>query len=321
MASPLRLTLRQLQVFAAVARGGSTSAAGAAIGLSQSATSAALKELERMLGIPLFDRTGKRLLLNADGRALLPRAQALLDGAAEIERQARGVGAALAALRVGASTTIGNYLLPRLLRRLWSDRPPGDAGPWHAQVRIGNTAEIAAAVADFSLDIGLIEGPCDDPRLETRPWLRDELLVVAAPRLHRRLTAHRPAGAAVPLQVLREQVWLLREAGSGTRAATDLALLPQLHAWRRSIELGNSEAIKHAAAEGLGLACLSEWVVADLLAARRLQRVATTLPKMPRQCYFVLHRHKHHTHALDRLVALLHPAGRNENAQPRTVGR
>ena len=71
---PLHLTLRQLQVFAAVARGGSTAAAGAAIGLSQSATSAALKELERMLGTPLFDRAAKRLQLNSSGRALLPRA-------------------------------------------------------------------------------------------------------------------------------------------------------------------------------------------------------------------------------------------------------
>jgi hypothetical protein len=65
-------------------------AAGAAIGLSQSATSAALKELERMLGAPLFDRVGKRLLLNSSGRALLPRALALLDGAASLQRAAQG---------------------------------------------------------------------------------------------------------------------------------------------------------------------------------------------------------------------------------------
>lgn len=317
----LHLTLRQLQVFVAVAGAGTTSAAGAAIGLSQSATSAALKELERMLGTALFDRSGKRLLLNADGRALLPRAQALLDGAAEIERLAQSGDASLSALRIGASTTIGNYLLPRLLRRVWGDRPAGGAAPWQAGVQIGNTAGIGAAVADFQLDIGLVEGPCDDARLELRPWLRDELLVVAAPRLHRRLTAHLPAAAPVPLRVLREQVWLLREAGSGTRAITDLELLPHLHAWRYSIELGNSEAIKHAAAEGLGLACLSEWVVADQIAARRLLRVATTLPPMPRQCYIVLHRHKQPTPALDRLVALLLEAGRKGKSRPQAADR
>ena len=96
---------------------------------------------------------------------------------------------------------------------------------------------------------------------------------------------------------------------------------PHLHAWQQRIELGNSEAIKHAAAEGLGLACLSEWVVAELLAARRLQRVPTTLPKMLRPCYIVLHRHKQRSPGLERLVALLLEAGSRKNAQPMAVGR
>ena len=81
----LRLTLRQLQIFVAVARSGTTTAASAEIALSQSATSSAVNELERLLSLRLFDRAGKRLLLNDNGRALLPRALALLDGAAGIE--------------------------------------------------------------------------------------------------------------------------------------------------------------------------------------------------------------------------------------------
>jgi DNA-binding transcriptional LysR family regulator len=74
----LRLTLRQLQIFVAVARSGTTTAASAEIALSQSATSSAVNELERLLSLRLFDRAGKRLLLNDNGRALLPRALALL---------------------------------------------------------------------------------------------------------------------------------------------------------------------------------------------------------------------------------------------------
>lgn len=107
-----------------------------------------------------------------------------------------------------------------------------------------------------------------------------------------------PPGQRVPLRVLREQVWLLREAGSGTREATDQGLLPHLRAYRRSIELGSSEAIKHVAAEGLGLACLSAWVVADALAAGRLCRIPTTLPRLLRQCHLVVHRQKQATPAL-----------------------
>jgi len=299
---PLHLTLRQLQIFAAVAHAGSTAAAGDAIGLSQSATSAALKELERVLDAPLFDRVGKRLQLNSNGRSLLPRARSLLDGAASLQRTARGELDTPDALRIGASTTIGLYVLPRWLSLHWAPWYAAQPPEWHAEVKIGNTAEICRAVADFTLDIGLIEGPCQDPLLHTRPWLRDELIIVASPRLARQL---QPQATAVPVSVLRQQVWLLREAGSGTRVATDLELLPHLRAYRRSIELGNSEAIKHAAAEGLGLACLSEWVVADLVKSGRLARVPTTLPRMRRPCYVVLHRHKQMTGGLERLTASL----------------
>src|SRR5882757_8622910 len=84
--NPLRLTLRQLQIFRVVAASGTTAAAAAAISLSQSATSAAINELERLLELQLFDRVGKRLQLNDNGRALLPQALALLDGAGWVER-------------------------------------------------------------------------------------------------------------------------------------------------------------------------------------------------------------------------------------------
>ena len=95
----LRLTLRQLQIFAAVAATGSTTAAGMEIALSQSATSNAVRELERLLSLRLFDRVGKRLLLNDNGRTLLPRARVLLDGAADIERGIRSGANSLERLR------------------------------------------------------------------------------------------------------------------------------------------------------------------------------------------------------------------------------
>jgi len=107
---------------------------------------------------------------------------------------------------------------------------------------------------------------------------------------------------------LREAVWLLREAGSGTREATDQALLPRLHSYRRSIELGSSEAIKRAAAEGLGLACLSRWVVEDLLATKALCIVNSPLAPIYRQCYWVMHRDKQPTSAMRRLVEFVSQA-------------
>lgn len=304
----LRLTLRQLQIFVAVARSGSTMAASAQIALSQSATSAAVNELERLLSLRLFDRAGKRLLLNDNGRALLPRALALLDGAAGIEQMSRDGIAQAQSLRIGASTTIGNYVLPRLLGQFLGERPKDAGSAWRSSVTIGNTEAICDAVAAFELDIGLIEGPSHQASLAVTPWLRDELVLVARP--------HGPSGSAserVGLKALREMVWLLRESGSGTRAATDQLLTPHLRSYRRSIELGSTEAIMHAAAEGIGVACLSQWAVGDMIAAGRLQRLPTTLPAMSRQCYLVVHHDKQPTPALLRFTeqarSMTHAAG------------
>ena len=110
----MRISLRQLQIFVAVAESGSTTAAAELVALSQSAASAGLNELESMLQHKLFDRVGKRLLLNDNGRLLLPQARQMLDAAATIERQF-GTLDGPAGLRIGASTTIGIYLLPAIL--------------------------------------------------------------------------------------------------------------------------------------------------------------------------------------------------------------
>ncbi|WP_035055711.1 LysR family transcriptional regulator [Andreprevotia chitinilytica] len=306
--STLRLTLRQLQIFQAVAEHGSTGAAADVIALSQSATSAALNDLEGQLGVRLFDRVGKRLLLNNDGRTLLPQALAVLDGAAGIESWAHDADAQIGALRIGASTTIGNYLLPQLLGEFRQQLPPAAQAGWQASVTIANTAAITQLVANFQLDIGLIEGPCHEPELTVTPWLDDELLIVCAPD-----DPIRPAesGQPVRMDALRDAVWLLREPGSGTREIINQLLIPHLHHLRAGIEFGNSEAIKRAAANGLGLTCLSRCVVADLIGTGALVALPTSLPRLSRRFHLVMHRQKAQTRGLSRLVAHLlnDPAG------------
>ncbi len=305
----LRLTLRQLQIFVAVARTGSTTAAGEAIALSQSATCSAVNGLERLLSLQLFDRAGKRLLLNDNGRALLPQAQALLEGASTIERMSQSADAQLQKLRIGASTTIGTYVLPRLLTAFLSGRH-AQAEAWQSSVMVGNTAAICARVAAFELDIGLIEGPSHEPAVLVHAWLADEMVVVASPshQVSRANMEAERAGRNTSLASLRDAVWLLRESGSGTREATDEALLPHLRGYRKSIELGSSEAIKHAAAAGLGLACLSKLVASDFLESGRLRVVRSGLPRIMRQCHWVIHRDKQFTPAMSRFIDLLKAA-------------
>jgi len=295
----MRITLRQLAVFIAVADAGSTTAAGGRVALSQSATSAALNELEAVLQARLFDRVGTRLVLNDTGRGLLPQARAVLDGAAGIERDfgiAAGArdAAAPSLLRVGASTTIGNYLLPTLIAEWRRARPDAQV-----DVAIANTAAVAAAVARMEVDIGLIEGPCHEPELAVRPWREEELVICAAPS--HPLLAGDPA-RNLDVAALRQAAWLLREPGSGTREAVEQALQPHLHQLREGLRFGGTEAIKQAAVEGLGLTCLSLFAVRDLIALGRLVRVRTTLPRLARRFWLVHHGRKQFSRGLAAFV-------------------
>ncbi|MES2951768.1 MAG: LysR family transcriptional regulator [Pseudomonadota bacterium] len=277
----MRLTLRQLQVFLAVAQAKSTTAAVDVVSLSQSAVSASLNELEAMLGIGLFDRVGKRLVLNENGRLLLPQARQMLELGSVMEGQFSSMHAfSTLELQLAASTTIGIYLLPRLLAGYSAEFEVGI----QPQVKVANTAEAVEAVANCEADIGFIEGACHHAAMHVEPWLRDELIIVCAP--------HHPLALAgkqgkVSVRLLRQAGWLLREPGSGTREAVEQALLPHLHCLNAAGQFSNSEAIKHAAAAGLGVACLSRWVVADLMTAARLVEVKTTLPRMFRNFYVV----------------------------------
>ena len=292
----MRLTLRQLQIYGAIASSGSTTAAAKSVALSQSATSAALNELERTLEARLFDRVGKRLILNDTGRSLLPAALAVLDGAKSIEAtRSFGDQAFPMDLRLFASTTIGNYILPRMLARFAKQFPIA-----RLQLRIGNTLDVIGAVQEFATDLGLIEGPCHASDMRVIPLWDDELVIVAAPK---HPLAHAATRQRLTAELLSQAQWLLREPGSGTREAVEHALLPHLRHIRSNMTLGSSEAIKYCAAAGLGLSCLSRHVVQDLVAAKRLTVLATQLPRLTRRLALIHPETKVLSNSLRRFVA------------------
>jgi DNA-binding transcriptional LysR family regulator len=291
-----RITLRQLQIFVAVAQGGGTTVGGARIALSQSATSAGLVGLEQGLGTRLFERVGRRLVLNDAGRALLPEARAMLDAAARIEAQFAAGGAAPAyTLRVGASTTIANYILPGVVARFCARHPRAEIA-----VDVANTREVIAAVEGFEVDLGFIEGPCLSASLTALPWAMDELVIVCAPH-HALAKAARKR--ALALTDLADARWLMREPGSGTREVVEQALAPHLKQLRSQMQLGSAEAIKRAAAEGLGITCLSRHVVRDMLARRQLVHLATPLPRLARQLSLIHRRDRQPSAGLGSFIA------------------
>lgn len=280
----MRYTLRQIEVFVAVARDENVSRAAATLNLSQSATSAALAELEHQFDQPLFDRHAKRLRLNAQGRLLLPRAVELLDRAEEIEALLRGERG-LGDLRVGATLTIGNYLLPLIVAGFLQRHPQS-----RVQLQVHNTATVATRLLHYEIDLGLIEGEVHDPDLESQAWIEDELAVFCAP-------GHALAGrAAVSLVELAAQPWILREPGSGTRETFDRAfrhcpVVPRL-------ELEHTEAVKRAVESGLGLGCISRLALRD--AFRRGSLVPVVAPELAlqRRFNFVWRRGKYHAAAM-----------------------
>ena len=292
----MHVTLRQLQIFRAIALSGSTTAAAQSVPLSQSAASAALNELERILNARLFDRVGKRLLLNDEGRALLPTALAVLDGARNLETAFLGADhAAHVDLHLFASTTIGNYILPRLLARFRDLVPAAQL-----QLQIGNTRDVVTAVREFAADLGLIEGPCHASDIVVVPWLEDELVIVASPMHPLAKAAKR---GKLTAKQLSRSCWLLREPGSGTRETVEQALLPHLVNVESTMTLGSSESIKNAVAEGLGVSCLSRYVVQDLAAAGRLSVLDTRLPRLTRRLTIIHHRRKLLSDSLSGFIA------------------
>lgn len=291
----MHLTLRQLEIFVAIGETGGTTAAAENISLSQSAVSASLNELENLLGTRLFDRVGKRLMLNDNGRMLLSQARSLLDAAHNIENQFSMPGqAAAASLKVGASTTIGNYVMPSLVAGFRGSNPA-----MRVEVHIGNTSEIAEEVASFKVDIGFIEGPCHQSELTVTPWLTDELVIVSSPG---HPLAQKQRSKKIALKDLRDVEWLLREPGSGTREVVEQVLLPHLDRLNEGVIFGNAEAIKRAVAADLGISCLSRWVVADLIASRRLVVLDTPLPQLSRRFHLVWHKKKFLSASLERFI-------------------
>lgn len=283
----MRITLRQLEIFIAIAQSGSTTAAGEVIALSQSAISASIAELEKALNVQLFDRVGKRLLLNDHGRAMLPQAMALVNGATSLENSFNEIAPSI--LIIGASLTIGNYLLPTILANYWRAQGIvlGELMP-PLQVVVANTADIVSKVVNFEVDIGLIEGPCNRADISVSPWLEDELLLVVAPN-HPVLQEN---GEFISPDRLTKANWLLRERGSGTREALEQALLPYIAQLKSSLEFNDHEAIKQSAVQGLGIACLSRTVVRDMLDAGKLVELKTPFGKLMRRFSLMVHHQK-----------------------------
>lgn len=247
----MAITLRQLEIFEKVAKCEHVTQAGTQLLLSQSAVSMAIAELEKFADAPLFERRGRRLILNDRGRLILPEARDILMRVRMLEQLLNeSAGEPIGTLNVGASTTIGNYLLPAIIGE-FSRRYPRAKVSLH----IGNAQQIERAVDNGELDLGLIEGLPHIMSLAATPWKQDELVIITG-------KDHKWAQAGkASTDMLKNAAWIMREKGSGTREIFEAAMKRKNVGFSIAMELGHTEAIKKAAEVGLGVGCLSRMAV------------------------------------------------------------
>lgn len=255
----MSINLHHLRLFAAVVDQGGFTKAAAALNLSQPAISKSLNELERQLHVKLLERGGRSPRLTEAGRLLHARARELfgVERVAERElRELRGLKRGL--LRVAASTTIATYMLPPVLGR-FRVRHRG------VEIRMSsaNTRTVVKMLLESHVDVALVEGPVSHPRLGVKPWIQDELVVIAPPDhslVHRRARA----------EELADYPFLVREPGSGTRVVSQRALARRGIRLTNTMRVGSTEAIKQSVAAGLGIAIVSRAAAADQIALGKI---------------------------------------------------
>jgi DNA-binding transcriptional LysR family regulator len=290
------MNLNQLRVFAAVAQTGSATLAGDRLRISQPAVSKQLSELEQNLGIALFDRLPRGMRLTDAGERLHLHAQRILgsEEAAETEL-AELLGLHRGRLSVGASTTIGSYLLPSLFGRFNRVHPDVELN-----LEIANTAVIQSAVLGNHVDLGLTEGFVSSDALDVEIVAHDEMVAVAAPN-------HEAAehGAMNVVQFCGYP-FIMRESGSGTRDVIEAALAERSIQVHPLMSLGGTEAVKNAVASGMGVAIVSRLTVELELEAGRLLEVRLPDFRIRRALHLLRLKGKNPSPSTSAFVALLH---------------
>lgn len=241
---------RRLQVFYTVAKQLSFTKAAELLFMTQPAVTFQVKQLEEHFNTRLFERSHSKITLTPAGEIALDYAERILSLSAEMDTRLGELTDQISgALLIGASTTIAEYMLPRILGEFKARYPQVQA-----RLTVANSETVESKIVDHTLDVGLVEAPSHHPNLITDVCCNDELVVICSPQ-------HRLAQlASVNSTHLAEEPYVSREGGSGTRQVID-AYFRQAGIAPEDLnivmELGSREAIKGAVEAGLGIAIVS----------------------------------------------------------------
>ncbi len=289
------MDLKYIEIFCAVVELKSFSKAARALHLTQPTISIHIKALEDEFKTKLLDRFGRTIAPTQDGEILYRYAKEIVN-MKENARLAmeRLSGKMSGRLVIGASTIPGEYILPKYLSQFKSAYP--EVFP---ALKIGDSKDIRESVLQGNVDLGIIGTQAKDKNIISRKFLDDELILVA-PSGYRGSVLSRNELKTVPL--------LLRETGSGSRAAIEMHLKKAgiaLESLNIAAEMGSSQALIQAVKSGMGLAFTSKLSVANDIQQKILKAVSLKGIRMPRSFYIITHRLRHHSRICTTLIEFL----------------
>jgi len=280
MGKPMKLTLRQLEIFLNVVKSSHLTKVAKDMELSQSAVSMSIKELENILGKPLFDRINKKLILGEVGRAFHKEIVPIYKKLSDIEYEFKN-SLNKGLIRVGASTTIVDYLMPPIICSYMHNYPDVKIS-----LKEGNSKEIVELIKEGAIDIGFIEGIVTDSEILTEKVGVDELIVV---------TADPTLTSSYAIKSLAKKRWVLREEGSGTREVFLDYIKNKTEPLNIFLELGHTESIKSILINNNCLTCISKIAVQSELEKKLLHKVTIDNFECKRNFLMIYHKDKYHS--------------------------
>ncbi|MDT8861133.1 LysR family transcriptional regulator [Alkalihalobacillus sp. MEB130] len=286
------MNIEHLKIFVTVVELRHFSKAGKVLNLSQPNVSLHIRNLEAELETTLFIRSPKQVKVTAAGELFYLKAKQILTILEEAKQEiADQMHIVQGTIKIGASFTIGEYILPRVLAEYAMEHPKVNV-----EVIVGNTEEVIAKTRSNELDISLIEGEVTEYEGEVVPFMNDEMIMIAS--------SNHPLSQVrmVKPELLQDQVWILRESGSGTRAYSNQLIQNLQLQVKRSFVFSSSQGIKEAVSAGLGIAMISRLTVRKELELGELKEINIGNRKFTRKLSIVKGKHDFVSRAHDLFI-------------------
>lgn len=290
------MTLTQLKIFIAVAEIGNVTKAAEALGMTQSAASAAIAAIEEVYQVQLFERVGRAIELSETGRRFLPEAQSVIASAKTATRNLRSLGGkTYGKLQIAASQTIANYWLPQRLA-VFHNRNPDVS----LNVNMSNTRDVEQAVLTGKANIGFVEGQITSDKLMLTKIDHDQPLIVASSK---RWSTFAMSDKKINLNNIP---WIVREKGSGTRKMLEDLIETKGLRWEDldiTLELPSNESVREAVVAGAGATLISRHVVNLSLQTGLLKSATLDFP--PRNYHMIFLKERQSSAAEDALIEII----------------